>query len=70
MVIAQYKHIELHSILEQFTVPKAEYTFQLVTEGLVNDTYLVFKSGEPSYILQQIQVFDNIEGLMLNIDRS
>lgn len=72
MAIKSYTDLELNSILEQFTVPKAQYTFQPMTSGLINDTFLVSKSGKPLYVLQRINdnVFENVEGLMINIDRS
>lgn len=63
---------ELNAVLEQFTVPKAQYTFQPMTNGLINDTFLVSKSGKSLYVLQRINnhVFENVEGLMINIDRA
>jgi len=72
MAIVSYSDSDLNSILEQFTVPKAQYTFQPMTSGLINDTFLVSKSGKPLYALQRINdhVFKNVEGLMINIDRA
>lgn len=72
MAIASYSDLELNSILEQFTVPKAQYTFQPMTSGLINDTFLVSKSSKALYVLQRINnhVFENVEGLMINIDRA
>ncbi len=72
MAIAVYSNNELNSILEQFTVPKADYIFQSMTSGLINDTFLVSVSGNPLYVLQRInhKVFENVEGLMVNIGRA
>lgn len=72
MAIVSHSDSELNSILEQFTVPKTQYTFQPMTSGLINDTFLVSKLDKPLYVLQRINnhVFENVEGLMINIDRA
>jgi len=63
---------ELRVILKQFKIDTKEYSFQPLTAGYINDTFLVLNAGVPLYILQRInhEVFENIEGLMLNIDRA
>lgn len=65
-------NIVLNSILGNFAVPPMQYTFKPLTDGLINDTFLVLKEGVPGYILQQVNhlVFKDIEGLMGNIDRA
>ncbi len=62
--------INLSIILSNFSVPDKAYTFQLISNGLINDTYLVLDKENPKYILQRINhnVFKNIEGVMQNIN--
>ena len=63
---------ELESILKQFKLEQRAYTFSALHIGYINDTYLVSFDGRPEYILQRINhgVFENIDGLMLNIDNA
>lgn len=57
-------------ILSHFKIETQEVTFKPITNGYINDTFLVLKSQKPLYILQRINhdVFKNVELLMLNIE--
>ena len=68
--LGKFSEKELHAILSEFKITPKEYTFQPLTNGFINDTFLVLTDRTPLFILQRInhQVFENIEGLMLNID--
>ncbi|WBU90238.1 phosphotransferase enzyme family protein [Cellulophaga omnivescoria] len=59
-------------ILSHFNVPKNSYTFKAITNGLINDTYLVIVTNKPAYVLQRINnnVFKNIAGVMQNIEQT
>lgn len=65
-------HGDLRSILNQFKLAELAYTFSTLNIGYINDTYLVSLDGRPEYILQRINhgVFENIDGLMGNIDHT
>ena len=60
---------QLSAILENFKVSGENYAFQTITNGYINDTYLVLQDTVPIYILQRINhlVFKNIDGVMNNI---
>lgn len=60
---------QLSAILTNFKVSEANYTFQTINNGYINDTYLVLQNTIPVYILQRINhlVFKNIDGVMNNI---
>ncbi|RMZ50450.1 aminoglycoside phosphotransferase family protein [Flavobacteriaceae bacterium PRS1] len=60
----------LKHILNQFKIDTQDVTFQSITTGYINDTFLVLKSEKPLYILQCINsnVFKQVESLMLNIE--
>ena len=60
----------LKHVLNRFNVDTQEVTFQPITTGYINDTFLVLMSQKPLYILQSInhKVFKNIEQLMQNIE--
>lgn len=62
--------IEPAKILSHFSVPKKEYVFEPINNGLINDTYLVLTTNKPAYILQRINnnVFKNVAGVMQNIE--
>lgn len=64
-----YSNRDLNAILDHFSVAEKEYTFNPLTDGYINDTFLVFEGGKPRYILQRINhnVFKNISGVMNNI---
>lgn len=56
-------------IFNSFSVPKKDYTFKSITNGLINDTFLVLDDNQAVYILQRINsnVFKNINAVMQNI---
>jgi len=60
----------LKHILNHFKIDTQDVTFQTITTGYINDTYLVLKSEKAFYILQCINnnVFKQVESLMENID--
>jgi Ser/Thr protein kinase RdoA (MazF antagonist) len=60
----------LKVLLKEFQIPKKEYSFETISNGLINDTYLVKDEGEPTYIFQRIniKVFTNYEALIHNLD--
>ena len=60
----------LKQIINSFKIDTQEVTFQIITTGYINDTFLVLKSQKPLYLLQCInhEVFKNVELLMLNIE--
>ncbi|MDT7829381.1 aminoglycoside phosphotransferase family protein [Pricia sp. S334] len=64
-----YSDSDLNGILRHFSVAKKAYGFRLLTDGYINDTFLVFEGKTPRYILQRINhnVFRNISGVMNNI---
>ncbi len=61
---------KLKHILDQFQIPKSEYDFEIISNGFINDTYMILKKGIPEYILQRIntEVFTNIDSLIHNLD--
>ena len=60
----------LELLLKEFQIPKKEYSFETISNGLINDTYLVKDEGEPTYIFQRINinVFTNYKALIHNLD--
>jgi len=70
--LEKYSEKELCAILSKFKIVEKEYSFQPLTAGYINDTFLVFDEEKPLFILQRVnhKVFENIEGLMLNIDKA
>ncbi|MFC4096136.1 phosphotransferase enzyme family protein [Euzebyella saccharophila] len=60
---------QLNQLLTHFSVAKKTYSFSPLTDGFINDTFLVLDGNDPLYILQRInhKVFTNINGLMNNI---
>lgn len=70
--VEKYSAKELSAILNKFKIVAKEYSFQPLTAGYINDTFLVFSDEQPLFILQRVnhKVFENIEGLMMNIDRA
>lgn len=63
-----YSQEELHVLLGYFSVKVGAVKFEPLTSGLINDTYIVYSEGNPSYILQRIneRVFTDVNGLMTN----
>jgi len=70
--LEKYSREELNTILKEFKLAPKEYSFQTLTAGYINDTFLVLRQDEPLFILQRVNhsVFENIEGLMMNISRA
>lgn len=68
--LGKYSEDELNAILNEFKIASQEYSFQSLTAGYINDTFLVFYEEKPLFILQRVNhnVFENIEGLMANIN--
>ena len=64
-----YSGTELSAILKNFSVSDEEYLFRPLTDGFINDTFLVFNNEVPRYILQRVNhnVFKDISGVMNNI---
>ncbi|MFS4493231.1 phosphotransferase enzyme family protein [Maribacter sp. 2308TA10-17] len=68
--LGNYSEDKLKTILKEFKVAQKEYSFKSLTAGYINDTFLVFSEEKPLFILQRINhnIFENIEGLMMNIN--
>ena len=62
----------LEQLLECFLIARKKFSFQALTAGLINDTFLVCEEEKPLYILQRINhnVFPNVPGLMQNISNA
>ena len=60
----------LAELLKEFQIPEKEYSFETISNGLINDTYLVKDDEEPTYIFQRIniKVFTNYKTLIHNLD--
>ncbi len=67
-----YSNSDLNGILRHFSIAEKKYTISTLTDGYINDTFLVFEEGEPRYILQRVnhKVFKNISGIMNNIQHA
>ncbi len=63
---------ELKAILSNFSLPKREFKFHQITNGYINDTYLISEENHPKFVLQRINhdIFENIEVVMVNINRA
>lgn len=61
---------KLNNILNKFQIPDLPYQFETISNGFINDTYLVSNERDPTYILQRIntKVFTNINSLIHNLD--
>jgi len=61
---------KLDQILKHFDIESQKYTYKPLTNGLINDTYLVSIYEDPLYILQKINtaVFTEVDSLIHNID--
>lgn len=59
----------LNTVLGKFKIDQKTYKFKEITQGYINDTYLVLDQSGPLYILQRVNrnVFKDIKGLMGNI---
>ena len=61
---------KLDEIIIEFQIPTKNYEFETISNGFINDTFLVSFNDEPLYILQRINtlVFSNIYSLIDNLD--
>lgn len=64
-----YTPEELTALLGYFVPGQKEFNFKVLTTGLINDTFLVYKKETPLYVLQRINhhVFTDVAGVMKNI---
>lgn len=62
----------LQNLLANFSIAEKDYSFRPLTDGYINDTFLVLSDEQPIYILQRINhlVFKNVEGLMNNVQNA
>jgi len=60
------------AILQHFCVESKSYELETISNGYINDTYMVLDSENPVYVLQRINhnVFNDIDGLMANINNA
>ncbi|MDZ7614123.1 MAG: aminoglycoside phosphotransferase family protein [Flavobacteriaceae bacterium] len=60
----------LDRVLENFEIPTGDFEFKTLSNGLINDTFMVSSNGKARYILQRVNthVFKNVEALVNNID--
>ncbi|WP_276168154.1 phosphotransferase enzyme family protein [Zobellia alginiliquefaciens] len=70
--MSTYSNEELNELLGHFSVPKTKYLIKPLTDGLINDTFLVYDTTTPLYILQRVNhlVFTNVKGLMNNVQQA
>ncbi len=61
---------KLDQILKNFEIAAQKYHYEPLTNGMINDTYLVSTGAGALFILQKINtvVFTNVESLIHNID--
>ncbi len=62
----------LKFILETFKIDVTKTSFQPISQGYINDTYLVSQNDQPKYILQRInsKIFKDVHGLHNNIENA
>ena len=72
MAVKNYPEGELNALLGHFAIPKKQYGFRPLTDGYINDTFLVKEGHTPLYILQRVNhlVFPNVAGLMGNVQKA
>jgi thiamine kinase-like enzyme len=60
----------LNAIVTNFGVDTSKITYKTITQGYINDTFLVKLDDQPKFILQRINsnVFKNVSGLHTNIE--
>ncbi|MGB5497641.1 MAG: aminoglycoside phosphotransferase family protein [Maribacter sp.] len=60
------------AILQHFCVESKSYELETISNGYINDTYMVLDSENPVYVLQRINhnVFSDIDGIMANINKA
>jgi len=72
LAMEKYSEEKLNAILNEFKISPKRYHFRPLTAGYINDTFLVLDENEPLFVLQRINntIFENIEGLITNIQRA
>lgn len=70
--MSKYPGTTLNTVLGHFEVPQKQYAFKPLTDGYINDTFMVLENDTPAYILQRVNhlVFKDMEGLMGNVDKA
>ena len=60
----------LDQIISNFTISQEKFSYSTLTNGMINDTYLVSVANSPLYILQKINtaVFTKADSLIHNIE--
>jgi len=60
----------LNVVINQFNISISNVTFKSISQGYINDTFLVKENSNPKYVLQRINgnVFKNVAGLHKNIN--
>lgn len=68
----ELNNTQLREILYSFSVPEESYQLVPLTNGLINDTFLVTTHQQPVYVLQRINtsIFKDVNGLMNNISKA
>ena len=61
---------KLDHVIKHFDIKPQKHQYEPLTNGMINDTYLVSAEEEPLFILQKINtaVFTNVESLIHNIE--
>lgn len=69
LINSTYTPEKLQKLLGCFVIKNQDFSFQPLTAGLINDTFLVSVEEKPMYVLQRINhtVFPNVSGLMKNV---
>ena len=59
----------LNDVISKFNIANGNYSFKQISQGYINDTFLVNLDGFPTYLLQRINsnVFKDVKGLHKNI---
>ncbi len=62
----------LNDVISEFDIDDTNLSFSEISQGYINDTFLVHINDSPKYILQRInaKVFKNVEGLHSNVERA
>lgn len=61
---------KISAILKEFKIPDLSYKLETISNGFINDTYLVSYGDNPIYILQRVntKIFTKIKSLIHNLD--
>jgi len=70
--MSEYSGTTLNTVLGHFEMSREQYTFKPLTDGYINDTFMVLENDTPLFILQRVnhQVFKDMDGLMGNVDKA